>query len=253
MTITIGFVKSDSQINVKCLNLKEQSLTQKVVDAIELKDINFQLLITNDEKALEDLEDSFTTEKRFYPIVSNSQISLNNDQFTRMDFEELVGLYNKVNARWILNNNIKTIEQVYSIITYLKDLWQNDRSSFFEELWFILKTNLATSELTIIFHDVDSTEATEKSKPQLINALISGEKVPNLGPTEESQDKLMQDYGDNFSEIFQITEFSPMKGELVATAHIDLSPILIMGKTSGLNQLQQSILIAIFTGLQSNK
>lgn len=252
MSITVGFVKSDTQINVANIDLKGQTVSQKLIDAIELKDTNFQLLITNDAESMDELEESFNSEKKFYPIISNTQFGLNNEKFSKLGFEELVELYTKVNARWILSNNIKTIEQIYSIISYLKDLWLNDRNAFFEELWFIMKTNLATSELTMIFHDVEGTDEDEKNKPQLVNAVIGGNKIPNITSADDSQNQLMKEYSGHFNEIFQVTEFSAQKGELVATAHVNLSPILIMGKTSSLNQLQNSILIAIFSGLQTD-
>ena len=251
MSITVGFIKSDSQINVLNIDPVTKNIGQKIVDAIELKDINFQLLITSESVQMDDLEESFSSEKKFYPIVSSQQFNLSNDEFSKLNFEELVELYQKVNSRWILSNNIKTVETMYPLITYLKDLWVNDRSAFFEELWFVLKTNLATSELTMVYHDVTGSEEEEKGKPQLINAAISGEKIPNIEPAKDSQDKLMEDYKHHFTEAFQITEFSPQKGELVATATINLSPILIMGRLSGLNQLQNSIITGIFAGLQS--
>ena len=66
------------------------------------------------------------------------------------------------------------------------------------------------------------------------------------------QKALMAEYESEFSEIFNITEYNAEKGHLVACIKIDLSPILLMGKLPAFNQLQQSILIALFTGLQES-
>ena len=63
----------------------------------------------------------------------------------------------------------------------------------------------------------------------------------------------MKDYDKDFNDVFSVTEFDSDQGHLVATARIELSPLLIMAKLNTFNQLQQSILIALFTGLQSNQ
>ena len=70
-------------------------------------------------------------------------------------------------------------------------LLTNDRNAFFEELWFILKTNLATHELNIIFHDLK--EPTEKqkekgAKSQLCYSFVSGKKTPQIFDGKEKED-----------------------------------------------------------------
>ena len=62
----------------------------------------------------------------------------------------------------------------------------------------------------------------------------------------------MQDYDKDFIDQFNVTEFDSSQGNLVATTRIDLSPILIMAKVNTFNQLQQSVLISIFSGLGSS-
>lgn len=252
MSALIGFVTSENQINIKKLNLSNQEIESKMVDTIELKDYSFNLLLTTDEEELDAIEASLKNELKFYPIVSSNQVGVSKELFNQMDFESLFNLYNKINARWVLNNNISTIEQSYATINYLKDLYINDRDNFFEELWFLLKSNLATTELTIVFHDLKTSADKEKNeKPQLAYSFISGSKIPNLQPATEKEEMLMKEYQNEFGDFFNITEYSPEKGFLVATAKINLSPILIMARLNSFNQLQQSILIAIFSGLQA--
>lgn len=175
------------------------------------------------------------------------------DVFEYLNIEELLDIYSRVNARWILNNNIKTIEQIYSLISYLKDLWINDRNSFFEELWFILKTNLATHELSLIFNDLKEIPEQQKQKgekPKLCHSFVSGLRSPQIFDGTEKENQIMSDYENDFNDVFNITEFDSNSGNLIATSKIDLSPILLMARINTFNQLQQSILIALFSGLQ---
>lgn len=251
MSITVGFINSESQINIKELDTDNQQVASKLVDTIELKDYPFNLLFTADEDDLTVLEKTLKEEEKYYPIVSANQLGLDKEMFQELSYEELIDTYAKVNARWILNNNIATIEQSFGLITYLKDLYINDRDNFFEELWFLLKTNLATNDLCIIFHDLKETSSKQKNdKPQLSYSFISGTKIPNIQPAADKENLLMQEYQNEFGDIFNVTEFNSARGHLVASAKIGLSPVLIMAKLNTFNQLQQSILIAIFSGLQ---
>lgn len=253
--LKIAAIISENNVSLKQLNLKDGSISSKRIDSIAFVDENLDLLIYDDSDELSGLSQSLEKEAKFYPIAPMGSININKDEFEALESAELLSVYEKISARWILNNNIKTIEQLYPTISYLKDLWIKDRNSFFEELWFILKTNLASSELNIIFHDLK--EPTEKQqekgeKPKLCYSYVKGEKVPNLFEGKEKEAILMKEYDAEFSQFFNITEYSKDKKQFIACAKIDLSPILIMAKINNFNQLQQSILISLFTGLQES-
>lgn len=252
MNALIGLVTSENQISIKKLNVSNQEIESKIVDTIELNDYPFNLLLTPNSDELDVIEDKIKIEQKFYPVITSDQVGINNDSFEQMSFEDLYSLYLKVNSRWVLNNNIFTIEQLYSTVNYLKDLYINDRDNFFEELWFILKSNLATTDLSIIYHDIyeEKGKKEKNERPKLIHSVISGTKIPNITPASQEQEMLMKEYESEFGEFFEITEYNPGNGQLVATVKINLSPILIMANINGLNQLQKSILISIFSGLQ---
>lgn len=255
MSIKVGFLKSSSQINLKTLDMANESVESQIFDTVELKEKDLNLLLIDSSDELQGIQETLNDEGKYYPVVPADSLGIEKDMFETLTFSELNDVFAKINARWILNNNIKTIEQVYSLITYLKDLWVNDRNSFFEELWFILKTNLATNELTIIFNDLK--EPTEKQKEKgekskLCHSFVFGHKTPQIFDGKDKEAQIMKDYEKDFSDQFSITEFDSSKGHLVATAKIDLSPILIMAKLNTFNQIQQSILIALFSGLQSS-
>ena len=254
MGIKVGFIRSASQVILKELDMESKSVESHLFDITELKDKNLNFLMFDSQKTEENesIQDILNDEGKFYPVTPANSFGVNKDNFESLDFDTTIDLYSKVNARWILNNNIKTIEQTYSLITYLRDLWINDRNSFFEELWFILKTNLATHELNIIFHDLKEPSEKQKEKgvkPELCYSYVKGQKTPQIFDGKDTEAKVMADYEKDFSDQFSITEFDLDKGHLVATSRINLSPILIMAKLKTFNQLQQSILIGLFSGL----
>ena len=256
MSIKIGFIKSAAQVMIQVLDSTEKSNKSIIIDITELKEQNLSILFFSKDDDLSSIQDILNSEGKFYPISPGDSLGLEKVIFEDLNYEELVDLYTKVNARWILNNNIKTIEQIYHTVTYLKDLWINDRNSFFEELWFILKINLASHELSIIFHDLKKPTEKQKekgAKPTLCYSYVQGSKIPQIFDGKEKETKIMADYEKDFIDQFNITEYDPTKGHLIATTKIDLSPILIMGKVNSFNQLQKSILISIFSGLTSQK
>ena len=119
-------------------------------------------------------------------------------------------------------------------------------------MWFFIKTNLATLELTIVFNDLK--EPTEKQvekgdKPKLCHSFVKGSKLPQIFDGTEAQDKLMSEYEREFTEAFNITEYNSELGQLVFCSSIEKSPILVMAELSSFNQVQKSVLISLFSGL----
>ncbi|MBC76309.1 MAG: hypothetical protein CME64_09865 [Halobacteriovoraceae bacterium] len=253
MQINIGLVKSESQFLLKELKVDSSTVESRVLDTVEIKDTNLNLLFFLGQNPPEGLQKTFEDEEKFYPVVGADSLGLDVESFESLNYEELCDLYAKVNARWILNNNIKTVEHIYPTITYLKDLWRTDRNAFFEELWFLIKTNLGTTQLTAIFHDVKEPRSEKNDKPSLSHSYVTGFKSPQIFEGEEKEEKVMKEYENEFGEFFNITEFDSANGKLVATVQIGLSPILLMARLKTFNQLQKSILIAIFSGLQAEQ
>ena len=248
----IALIGPKGTANIKRINTDKLTMENKRVDATSLFDEDLCLSFYPESQESQ-LSTYLEKENKYYPIFSFKSVDQDFESVDSLETKELIELFNKVNARWILTNNLKTIEQLAPMSTYLKDLWVKERNSFFEELWFFLKTNLNATELTLIFNDLK--EPTEKQlekgeKPKLCHSFVKGQKIPQLFAGEEKEDILMKEYEKEFNEIFQITEYNSQKGELIACAKIELSPILILGKIPSLNQVQQALLTGIFNGLQ---
>lgn len=250
MGIKIGYLKSENQFLVTDFDKNSQALNKKTLDVVELKETALNLLLIDESLEEELFANLLEGEKKFYPILEAKTFGIDLDTFDSFRSADFIDLYTKVQSRWTLSNNIQTIEQIYGVINYMKNLWLNDRGSFFEELWFTIKTNLGTNALTIIFNDLKEAQNKEKDKPSLIHSFVTGEKLPNIFEGAEKEAELMKSYAQDFGNAFEVTEFDPTKGRLVATSQIGLSPILIMAELSSFTQLQKSLMVALFSGLQ---
>jgi hypothetical protein len=255
MIISLGFIRSGSQVLIKELDWTQNVLEAKIIDVTDLPDQNLQGLFVDDNEHFNSLIGLLEKEKSFYPIMDAKDESLSLSAFESMPAQQFKDLYQKVLNRWTLHQNFKSIEDIWKITTHLRELWKKDRLSFFEEFWYWMKRNIGATDLSIIFNDVISTEEKDennekKERPKLTQALLSGSKKANFVSGSAKEKELMQSYLEKFHDVFEVTEFNPSKGQFVATAQIERSPMIFMARTVQLNQLQRTLLAAVFNGLQ---
>jgi hypothetical protein len=132
----------------------------------------------------------------------------------------------------------------------MNKLYPNERTAFFEELWSLLKNNLGATDLKIIYNDIEMAKK-ESEKNKLIRIKVEGKRNPNPVVGKEMEDKLMKHYENDFVQTFNVSEYNPHKGELVLTASINNSPVLVMARVNQLTRLQKALLNSLFEGLQS--
>lgn len=255
MIISLGFIRSSSQVLIKELDWQQNSLETKIIDVTDLPDQNLQGLFIDDNEHFSSLVGILEKEKAFYPILDARDENLSLSTFESMPVQQFKDSYLKILNRWTMHQNFNSIEQIWTITNHFRDLWKKDRLSFFEEMWYWLKRNIGAIDLTIIFNDVISSEEKDennekKERPKLIQSLLSGSKKANFVSGSAKEKELMQSYLEKFHDVYEVTEFNPIKGQFVATAQIDRSPMIIMARTAQLNQLQRTLLAALFNGLQ---
>jgi hypothetical protein len=257
LQINIAYLKNENQVNVITLDKIEETIKNITIDVSDIPDHDINLFIYDHNLNLEHISGTLEKEKSLYYITGNKDMDLNWSHLESITFQDLYELYNKLNNRWILANNINAIENMYPMITHMRSLWIKERNAFFEELWYFIKKNLATTSLNIIFNDLvnpdekNKTKENEKEKkPELTQSFIKGTKKANFFPGEAKENHLMDQYAKDFSAIFEVTEYDQTRGQFVATCKINLSPILIMANISSLNQIQRALLSSLFTGLQ---
>lgn len=255
MIISLGFVRSTSQLLIKDFDWTKNSLESRLIDITDLPDQNLSGLFVEDDEHFSSLVSLLEKEKSFYPIMDARNEDLTFTSFEELPAHAFKGLILKVVNRWTMVQNFNSIENMYKITTHFRDLWQRDRLSFFEEFWYWMKRNLGAIDLSIIFNDVTNVEEKDegnekKERPKLTQSILSGSKKANFlqgGPKEK---ELMSTYVDHSQTGFEVTEMNPEKGQFVATVQIEKSPILMMARVPHLNQLQRTTLASIFNGLE---
>jgi hypothetical protein len=255
MIISLGFVRSSSQVLIKELNWMQNSLESKIIDVTDLPDQNLQALFIDDGDHYNSLVGLLEKEKVHYPILDARDENLTSGGFEAMPAQLFRDTYLKILNRWTLHQNLNSVENMWKLTTHFRDLWKKDRISFFEEFWYWMKRNLGATDLTIIFNDVISTMEKDennekKERPKLTQSLLSGMKKANFSQGSAKERELMQNYLDKFHDVFEVTEFNPSRGQFVATAQIERSPMIFMAHTGQLNQLQRTLLAGVFNGLQ---
>ncbi|MBY0518623.1 MAG: hypothetical protein K2P81_17060 [Bacteriovoracaceae bacterium] len=257
MQLTLGFVRSSSQILLKDLDWEQNQISTRLIDATDLPDQNLQGLFVGQNEHFEQLLSLLDKEKTHYPIFESSNFDLTYSVFEDVPAFQFKELCEKAISRWQISNNFKSLEEIFAFTTHMRVLWHKDRMSFHEELWYWLKRNLSAVDLTLVFNDVvqseqKNEEGQKEQKPKLTQSLLSGTKKANFMTGAGKEQQLMEKYLDKWNEQFEITEWDATKARFVATVMIEKSPLIIMGRVTSLSQLQRSLLFAFFKGLQGH-
>jgi hypothetical protein len=253
---SIGFLKNVNQVILFQFDKDEPSntsdeLNTKIIDIDQISEEDLTCLYIGDECKDQQLSIDLQKYAKIFPIVMAEEFKINSENFESLSNEDHQSLLTTIEAKWILYNNLTLLEEIFPLRDHLKHLYVSDRNTFFEELWYILKSNLATSELTILFNDaVEANDDKKGDRPKLIQSYIKGTKGPNFYSGEAKETELMEQFKTSFSLSFEVSHYDQEKSELTALAMINQSPILILGKTKHCNQLIETLFTSLFNGLQ---
>lgn len=246
MNFTLALIRSTQQAIIKKFDKTTQEINETIIDLDSIDDEEIHALFYLPSE--EEISLLMQKEAKFYPFIDAHKQGISEESFSALNFFTGSELFLNIYSQWILYNNVATIGEIFPTCSYLKDLWVNDRNSFLEELWFILKTNIGTSKLRIIFNDL----AEEKNdKNTLCHSSITGSKMPDFIPGGTAETEIMKNYENSFTSNFEIAEYDPSKGELVILATVDKSPLLIMANIFTFNKIQKALVKSIIDGLQS--
>ena len=249
MQCQMGYVKNSNQLVVKEMNFVNNTNTSKVISIEELSNHNLQVLFYEEEQLEDDsLKETMLASAKFFPIRSAGDLSLTVDSFEKLEITEAKHVLDKVLGNWVLQNNITLLEELFQVVDHLNELWPNDRTAFFEELWFMLKNNLGANEIKLVYNDLKKIGKNE-DKNALIQVIIEGDKIPNPKEGGELEKRLMDNYKDEFVNLFSVAEFIPEKGQLVLAGSIKKSPFLVMANINDFTMLQKSIIQTFITAL----
>lgn len=252
MNYDFALLASDKRVKIK--NYKNGSFEEKILDLSELEDLSPLMCLCSNNIITDETKSFLKQQSQFFPIRTLEDLNLSENDFNQMSFEELSELANQVSSSWTLNNNLIFLQEFIRVLKHLRALWPNDRTTFFEELWFIMKHNLNAQDFKIIYNDlsIDKNKDKEdkKEKQKLIRIQITGHKTPQPVPGDDLCDKFMDHYKDEFHQSLNVVEFIPQRHEFVLASNINKSPILLMGRALQLSQIQVSLFTALFDGLQ---
>lgn len=249
MDFNLLFTKNLQQGIVRSFKHNETP-SSKIIDINEAKALPLQGFIFSEDLKNDDFLVGLESELKFYPIRSNSEFGLTPEKFEKLSYDEGRVVFDKMRENWILQNNISLIEEMFKVRNHLLGLFPNDRSGFFEELWFILKTNLGAPNLKLIYNDMIKAK-TEHEKNKLVKVKIVGDRFPELTNVDEMDEVVLKSYEKEFGATFNITDYNKEKGQLVICATIKKSPVLIMTNVYQLTRLQKAILTSLFEGLNT--
>lgn len=250
MEFVIGHLKSENQFDIiKLADDKNTKLETKNV--VELQDERFDLLLLNSaEINTPDTVVAIEKQKQFCPIRMASDFSI--ADFSNLNANSLNQIYSSAREQWVLQNNLKTLNNLFSYLSHLDKFWPNDRTNFFQELWLLLKNNIGAQKLTLIYNDIKKFQK-EHEKNKLIQVKIEGDKIPHLFDGAEIENKIMKDFTEDFGPKFNVIIFDKDKNELTATFTVNQSPVLLLAKTYSFGPLQKAVITALIDGINFDK
>ena len=247
MQLHLGLLKNENQIEViSYTKEKSSSITYDIADIREVP-IHLTFYKSEMEQVVSQI---FEDEKKFYPIISLESINQEGDFFQNASWDQVYPVIENTYSNWVLQKNIMLIDELFGVLEHFSSVWPNQRSSFFEDLWFVVKNNLGCLDLKIIYNDIEIGEG-ERGKNKLVQNRVQGLKYPELYKGEEIDSKIMKNYESEFSNDFSITEYNEEKGQLVVTTCILESPVLIIATIFNITPLQKSLLKCLFNGISA--
>jgi len=248
MIFTIGLIKSKNRVLIKSFDLT-LSTCEKAVTMEEIKNENVNLMILDIVEDENEIMSLLEEENKYYPICNASTFNLSEETFHQLPFHTAKDIIKQTYSTWILNSNLKSIENLFVTLDHLKELMPNDRMDFFEELWFIIKRNLGAITLKLIFNSIKPNEKGQ-TKSQLTQFRIDGSRTPSTHVGDEFEKSLMETYRPQMDSLLNITEYDKSQGQIVICALIKESPVIIMAELFEFTSIQKSFLTALFEGLQ---
>lgn len=248
MNLSIAFVKNENQVmyhDYCASNERAQIFEIEELENRETDTIFVPTELLDNELVIEKI----TKESKFTPIKPITSDILNADTFENLGAQQAAELSKKVSTAWVLQNNLNLLENLFENIDHLKALWPNDRTTFFEELWHLLKNNLGTKNLKLAYNHLQKAKK-DSEKNQLIRVVIEGKKLPNPTENKELGDALFKNYQGQFTQNFNIHSFDEESGKLVILGSINNSPVIIMAESYSPTKLQRSLIKCLFDGLQ---
>src|SRR5687768_5261566 len=124
MIISLGFVRSNSQVLIKELDWHQNSLQSRLIDVTDLPDQNLQALLIGENEHFSSLVNLLEKERAFYPIIDAADENFGYSAFEDMPAQQFKDTYMRLLNRWTMTQNLNSIEHLYQITNHFRDLWK---------------------------------------------------------------------------------------------------------------------------------
>ena len=246
-SINVGVIDNANQFSI--ITLLDGEAVEKVVSTEDLDKEHLHLLLYKKEVLeISDINELLSKTANHCPLKNLEELSLSKDEIKKQSFSDIYKVYESSVENWRLQNNIVLLESLFEYADHMKKLWPNDRTAFFEELWFILKKNLGASEIKVIYNDIKPASK-NSDKKNLIQVTVEGKRNPNPKEGGEFEQSLMNQFADEFAIPYNVAEYDESKGQLVLTALINESPLIVMAEVPSFSRLQSSVLSALIQSI----
>lgn len=251
MNLSIAFVKNENQVMYHDFSNPSERAQIFEIEELENRETD-TIFVPTELLNNEEVVEKISKESKYTPVKPISSEILNLDTFEGLNVEQAMDLTKKVNTAWVLQNNLNLLENLFENINHLKALWPNDRTTFFEELWFLLKNNLGSKNLKLAYNHMQKAKK-DTEKNQLIRVVIEGKKLPNPTENKELGDALFTNYQGQFNQNFNLHSYDEESQKLVILGSINNSPVIVMSESLPVTKLQKALLKSLFDGLQISK
>ncbi len=218
------------------------SIKREDLSLEKAKESSFHALLVNPESLDDEMRDWLKENKDTTPIYQLQDFPALQDANDPSIIQES---YLKMRKRWTLENNLESVEKIFTLTSKLKTLWNSDRHAFMKSFWYLIKKNTLCSELSILFNDVIEQE---EGKPKLIQSIVSGDITCDIQEATEPQKQMLSHYDSEFAKKFSLIE---NENDVVIAFGLEKSPILLMAPRTTFSALQLSLLKAIINGIES--
>ena len=248
MDFSLAYVKSKKQFILRNFTSPPHPVKDKWLEWAEIGEHPVQAVIFSDElNSDREFMEEIRQESRYLAIRSDADLPISFEQFQSLDHSRAQKILRQIQGGQVLKSNLSLLEEFFDVLKHLKELYPDDRMSFFEELWFILKNNLGAKDLKLVYNDIPG-----KEKNSLVQVLVEGERHPRSVSGEKFAKILMKEYRKHTGPHFEIIEYKEDLHQLSAVASIDKSPLILMAQVFSVSRLQRVLLKSLFNGLQNN-
>ncbi|MCB9061251.1 MAG: hypothetical protein H6622_06995 [Halobacteriovoraceae bacterium] len=253
MKFNLAFVDGPQRVEV--LELSGQEVAESKImsfDQIEPHTLSGIILDKNVVLDSEENKNLFNKLSEFslgIPVRTSSEINVKIEEIKRYTLAQSKSLLQKVQSSWVLQNNLSLLDQIFETVKHLRLLWENDRTTFIQEFWHLMKKNLGTTHLQIFYHDIELASS-ENQKNKLVLSSIGYNFNSTPAKANEMEQKLFSEIYHPTDKLFEVIEYNKEKSELVLLCTIDEGPLLLMASVNEMSTLQQVLISSLIKGLQ---